>query len=404
MSRFPAGTARAALPWVALLAFMFFVNYTDRASLGPILVYIEQDWGLDHAQSARLLLFMSTGCSCGMFLSSFLASRFKPRRIVAFSAISGGIFLAAVQFAGGYATAALALTLYGLCAGLYFNAAMSALTSLVTASLWSWAVSIHELAPTLSFILTPRLADGLAWAAGWRTAFLILGLFTVASGIMFWLLGRGGDQLIDVPSASGLRELAKSPMLWLLTWILALAAAGEFAPYSVLPLHLTSDRGFTPASAGTLLMQSRLATPLAVLLGGWTASRFGHARLLAFSFLLEALASFLMGLQWMPAFLTGMFIQPLAIAFAFPAIFSMFGLAFPAGLLPMALAVAVPLGSYLGTGGLTAILGYWGKLLSFNAGFVMLGAFYLATTLVTLHIFRKNPIASIDPANTLKKT
>lgn len=65
---------RKLLPWLAFLSLMFFVNYKGRSIIGPLLVYIEHDFGLDHSQATGLLIYLSTGFSICLVFAGFATS------------------------------------------------------------------------------------------------------------------------------------------------------------------------------------------------------------------------------------------------------------------------------------------------------------------------------------------
>ncbi|MFQ9868271.1 MAG: hypothetical protein ACLRWP_15895 [Bilophila wadsworthia] len=85
---------RTALPWTGFVALLFLLNYMSRSTLTPLLVSIEEDLGIGHAQATSLLLMQSAGFSSALAASGFLLSRFKPRQIATIPlAIAGGIRL-----------------------------------------------------------------------------------------------------------------------------------------------------------------------------------------------------------------------------------------------------------------------------------------------------------------------
>ena len=374
---FQPSSFRSALPWVAFVTLLFCVNYTNRAILGPLLIYLEHDLALDHTQSTGLLLFQSTGFGISIFLSGFAVAKIPPRRLVAFSCLGCGLVLLAMTRIESHTGARILFTSLGLMCGLYFTAAMATLGSLVDRKDWSKTVAVHELAPPLSFIAAPLLAEAGVAFAGWQGALGGMGVVSLLCGLAFLLWGKGGTALADPPSLQGLDEAAHSPVFWLFAWLFALGVAAEFAPYSVLPLSLTTERGFTPAEASQLLSLSRLLAPLAVLLGGWVTPRLGGRRTLQLFLLLGAASLMALASPWLPVAFVGMVLQPLAPAFAFPAIFQILADAFPVRRQPMLLAISVPVASYTGTGIMPQLLGASGDYLSFSTGFIIMGLLFL---------------------------
>lgn len=369
----------AALPWVGLVGLLFFVNYGSRAVLAPLLLPLEADLGLNHAQATRLLLLMACGFTASLAASGFLLSRIAPRRMAAFSCVATGAVLMGMSFVHDHATARYMFVLMGLAAGLYFPAGMATLGSLARQRDWGKAVSIHELGPNLSFVAVPLLAEAGLRVTDWRGVLLAVGLAGMLTGIVFAWIGRGGRTLAEPPSVRGLAGVLRSPLTWLIAWLLAVGVAGEYAVYSVLPLHLVDEMGLAPGSANGLLAASRAVTPFAALAGGWVADRMGARRTIAASLGLTGLSLLAMAVPSTIVITAGMTVQGAMTAFIFPAIFKELARCWPAERQPVVLCIATPVSSLIGTGAAPALLGMAGQSWSFSGGFVLLGLLALAT-------------------------
>ena len=174
-------------------------------------------------------------------------------------------------------------------------------------------------------------------------------------------------------SFKGLKTILKDPKLWLFTWLMGLAISGEFAPYSVLSLHMATERALDGETAAFLLSVSRIAAPFAVLGGGFVTAKLGTRRTLVICLVAYASGMFMMAMPLFPFFVTGMFLQPVMTAMVFPPIFTMLAESFPIKSQPLLLAVGMPLASFMGVGFMPFALGLWGEYLSFTAGFIMMG-------------------------------
>lgn len=382
---------RAVLLPVCLVALAFFVNYTDRAILGPLLVYLEVDLGLDHVQSTSLLFFLSTGFCSGMLLSGFITSRVRPRYLVGGSPIACGCALFLLSGITSIQEGRFLFTLLGACGGFYFTSAMATLGSIVRTEDWSRAVAVHELAPAVSFIVSPLIAEATATLWGWQGSMRCMGFFSVLAGLIFLVFGKGGRAKTDPPSVAGVVSGLKNPVFWLFTWMTALAVGGEFAPYSVLPLSLTAEQGLGSEEASQLLSFSRMACPLAVLFGGWASMRLGAKRTIVLFLLIHGFSLAAMALPLSLVGKAGGFIamagQGTAASLVFPALFTLFARTFPYGQLAMLLAIAVPAATYMGAGLTPILLGASGEYLSFATGYLGFGLVCLATLPVVLFFF-----------------
>lgn len=371
------------VPWVSFVGAMFLITYLDRAMFGPLLHYFEQEYDIGHARSTSFLFYISLGYSISLFLSGFTSAKVRPRIMVGGSIISCGLVLVGISFADNLRLFDALFFTLGVAAGHYFNGGLSTMRSIVPPSQWSKAISIHEMGPNGSFIFGPILAEVGAAYFGWRGVVMGMGILSIVAGVLFLLFAKGGE----APSAKvpfrNLDKLLKQPKLWLFAWLMSLAIAGEFAPYSVLTLHLTNDRMFSQESAAWLLTTSRIASPIAVLCGGWVALRFGTMRTLAFCMVSYALGMLLMAMPGNIPLFIGMYTQPVLTAMIFPPIFTFLAESYSHNEQPMLLAVTMPIASFIGVGIMPPMLGMWGEYVSFNAGFVMMGVL-VATSLPML--------------------
>lgn len=361
------------LPWVGLVSFMFLLIYLDRAMFGPLLPAIEKEFGISHASSTLFLLYISLGYSASMFLSGFSSSKVRPRIMVAGALLACGLTLLGISVAQSLTALAALFVILGIAAGQYFNGGLSTLRSLVRPAQWSKAISVHEIGPNASFFLAPLLAEAGAVSFGWRGVAAGMGWVSLAAGILFLLLAKGGEYPAAPVSAKGMRRALTEPKLWLFTWLMGLAIAGEFGPFSVLTLHMIEERSLAPETAAFLLSVSRIAAPFAVLGGGFVTNRLGTRRTLVICLTVYTLGMFCMALPWFWLFLAGIFVQPVLTAMIFPPVFTLLAESFPPRAQPLLLAISMPIASLMGVGLMPSILGLWGDYMNFNAGFAMMG-------------------------------
>ena len=371
---------RKILPWIMFLSLMFFINYTGRSIIGPLLVYVEQDLGLDHSQSTGLLMYLSIGFSVCLIFTGFVPARIKPRLVVALSLGGMGVMLILLSLCESQLTLGLGLAGCGVFAGFYFTSAMASMGSVVSRADWSKAISIHELGPACSFIVAPLIAEaGLAITGSWRGALQLWGIFALCVTALWVIFVRQGSQKSDPPSLHGIKELLGQPMVWFFGWCFAFGIAGEFTPYNVMSLHLTSDRGLSVDDANHLLSVTRIAAPFAVLLGGSLAPRLGTFKTLRLFFALHGVCLIVMGLPVFAVALPAMFIQAVMPSFAWPAMLSILPEHYPVKIHPTILSMTMPVAVYFGTGLAPKVLGIIGDHFSFSIGFVILGCLSLLT-------------------------
>lgn len=364
---------RKALPWTAFVALLFMLNYTARSALSPLLVGLERDLAIGHAQATGLLLVQAAGFSASQFICGFLLARISPGRMVAVSITLSGLCLLCMSLVESLGAARLVFGLFGFMAGLYFPAGMATLSSLVNPRDWGKAVAVHELAPNTSFILLPLFAEAALRFMDWRGVFTILGGGLTLLGFAFALFGRGGRKLAAPPSYAGCREALLAPATWVFILLFSVCVAGEFATFSVLPVHLVTELHFTQTTANQLVSLSRLLCPLAAIAGGWFADRTGAGGIIKGYLILHGAALALMALHDPVWVFIGMSLQAFVTAFSFPALFKAFAQSFPAARQPLLLSLTMPVACLIGTGAAPAFLGLCGQHASFGTGFITLG-------------------------------
>ncbi|SHN49279.1 MFS transporter [Desulfovibrio litoralis] len=374
------------VPWILFLAYMFFINYSCRALIGPLLVFIEADFHIDHVEATNITLLQTIGLSLGIFLSSFVLAYLSPKKQIVLSTFGAGFFLFVLSFIKNLFLMKLLFACMGFMAGLYFTAGMASISYLSPTQYWERSISVHELAPPLSFIVTPLIISGTLIFFEWQRALAAMGILAMFSSLVFFIWGRALENTIPRTGMSGVGRLLKEKGLWIFLWLFALGVSGEFAVFSVLPLHLSIERALDQETTNQILSLSRLVTPLAVLLGGWLAFRFGSIWVLRYSLFLQALSLFAMYCDnWVLA-LTGIIFQPIIIACMFPSVFGYFGLYFNAKYQTVVLALVAPVASILGAGIIPSLLGQIAHYSNFQISFLVLGIFFILSLFLPLNV------------------
>jgi NNP family nitrate/nitrite transporter-like MFS transporter len=349
---------------------IFFLTYLIRVIFGPLLPEFEREFGISHAASTRLLMYISAGYSLAVFLSCFLASRVAPRRLAAVSAILGGVTLTGIAATTNPALLPFMFLLLGMVTGPYLNAGFSILRSLGPEALWGRFIAAHECAPNAGLLLAPLIAGAGSALLGRQGTLYCLGALCIAAGALFACRCRGGVRTDPPVSLAGFGQALREPGLRFFVLALGLAISAHFGIYSVLTLYMEDDLGIPTEQAALLLSTSRIAAPFAAYAAGRFCSRMGTRATMLFAFSLMAAAVACMALPSFPAFIVGLYVHPLCAALAIPTAFTHLAYAFPKDM-PLYMAIGVPIGSYIGLGVTPMLLGLWGDYVGFRAGFLM---------------------------------
>ncbi len=379
---------RRALPWAAFVAMLFWLNYSGRATLSPLLVSVEHDLNVGHAAATSLLFMQSLGFCIAQFMCGFFLSRIRPCRMTAFSLTFSGLAFLLMPLAHSLEIARPIFFAFGFFAGFYFPAAMSTLSSLVYPEDWGKAVAVHEFAPNVGFICIPLVAQALLLALPWQGVFFAVGLSLLCGGLAFAAFGRGGRAYAAPPSFRGVHDIVASPAAWALMSLLAISCIGEFSVYSILQVYLVQDVHFSPAGANMAIAAARVLTPAAVVIGGVIADRKNPYIVLAGGLILHAVALTLMCLPSRFTALPGMGLQAFSIALLFPSLFKVMALAFPADRQALVMSLTMPLASLISAGIIPMFLGWCGETWNFRTGLAVIGAASLFS-LLSVRILRR---------------
>jgi NNP family nitrate/nitrite transporter-like MFS transporter len=364
---------RSSIPSLLFLTGIFFINFLSRIILAPLLPTVETDLHIGHGEAGALFLLISLGYFGGLLGSGFVASRLSHRRTIIISSIAIGGFFLAVSFSPTLWMMRLGLLCLGLAAGLYLPSGIATVTSIVSSRDWGKAVAIHELAPNLSFIVAPLVAEGLMLWFPWRGVITLIGVTAILAGLAFLCFGKGGRFPGEAPRQKTLRLLFSRPAFWIMMALFSLSIGASMGIYTMLPLYLVAERGFERSWANHLVAFSRIAGPIVAFGAGWASDKVGPKRAMVGVFLAIGMATVLLGLARGGWIVPLLFLQPtLAICF-FPAGFSALSLVGPPSVRNLAVSLAVPVAFFVGAGALPAGLGIMGEHGSFALGITLYG-------------------------------
>ncbi|MBW1958033.1 MAG: MFS transporter [Deltaproteobacteria bacterium] len=376
-------TFRTQLSPLLLIASIFLLNFTARIIAAPLLPTIEKDLGFSHGDAGSLFLFLSIGYFISLLGSGHISSRITHRKTIAVSAIAVGAALSLLSFSKTLFTMRCCVFLLGISAGIYLPSGITTVTSLVKPRHWGKAVAIHELAPNLSFILTPLLAEILLHWFIWRNILFFVGIVSVIVGMVFPQLGKGGNFSGEAPNFSSIKKILEIPAFWILIVLFSLAITSTLGIYNMLPLYLVTEHGMSLDWANSLVGTSRISTLGMAFLGGWATDRFGSKPIMIGVFFVTGILTVLIGMvstYWIAAVV---FLQPVLAVCFYPAGFAALSTISTPENRNMAISLTIPVAFVLGGGVVPALIGImadngyfsWGITLS--GAMIMMGFFLL---------------------------
>jgi NNP family nitrate/nitrite transporter-like MFS transporter len=366
---------------ILLIASIFFLNFTCRIIVAPLLPIIEKDLGFSHGDAGSLFLFLSIGYFISLLGSGHISSRITHRKTIAVSAIAVGTALVLISFSKSLFVMRFCVFLLGISAGTYLPSGISTVTSLVNSKHWGKAVAIHEIAPNLSFVLTPLLAEMLLHWFIWRNILFLIGIFSVIMGFVFTHVGKGGNFLGESPNFSSIKSIIEIPAFWILIFLFGLAITGSLGIYNMLPLYLVTEHGLSQEWANSLVGISRISTIGMAFLSGWATDRLGPKTIMVSVFLITGVLTLLLGIVSTNWIAIVVFLQPMLAVCFFPAGFAALSSISTPENRNVAISLTIPIAFVIGGGAVPALIGimadkgYFAWSISLTGALIMIGFF-----------------------------
>ncbi|GAB7080258.1 MFS transporter [Megalodesulfovibrio paquesii] len=340
-----------------------------------------------------MLLVFSFGYSVSLFFSAAVASRMQHRTLVCVSTLGMGATMLLSGLCHAEWLLYLALLLFGVFGGWYLPSGLATLTSLVGPRHYGRAMSIHEVAPNLSFILMPLFAEAVLRVGDWRMVLELFGAIMMLASLVYFNWGRGGRFRGAPLRVAHVRRLVIRPSFWALLLLFAAAVGASMGPYAMLPLFLHEIHQYTHSQANELLALSRLSGPVMVLFAGVATDRLGARQTIALYLVCSGLTTAALGYAHGGWLVVAVIAQPLSSVIFFPAGFAYISRLFSEEDRSLAVSLIVPAAILLGNGVVPLLLGWMGDRHWFHLGFYAIGA-VLALGLLLVRLLEESPNAA----------
>ena len=378
---------------ILFITGLFFLTFTSRFIIAPLLPTIEQELAITHAQAGRLFLLQSIGFLTAAVLSGFLSSRINHRGSLILSTLTAAAALLSIYPMTSIWAISGAMILLGIAGGLHIPSAIATITAMVNREDWGKALAIHQSAPPLSLVMGPLITVALLGWFSWRTILALLACITILVTCGFIRYCPCGDFPGDAPRPIPIKDVLGVRSFWIMVILFALAMGGSVGIYSMLPLYLVAEKGLDRELGNTLLGLSQISGLFMAFVSGWVTDRIGEKRTMAITLSIAGLATILLGALsggWLKLIL---FVQPAFFFSFFPAGFSALSHIVQPNLRSIAASFGTPMAFVLGGGILPAVIGYMGQTYSFSMGIILTGFFILAGSVL---VFFLNLLEKMD--------
>jgi NNP family nitrate/nitrite transporter-like MFS transporter len=373
----------SALAPLSFLTAIFLLNFLSRVIFAPLMPTIEGDLGLTHAEAGSLFLWLSAGYFSALLASGFVSSKLTHRWTILLSGASVGVVLMLVVLTPNVWWMRLEMIGLGMAAGLYLPSGIATITAMVYPRHWGKAVAMHELAPNLSLVSAPFIAELFLKQGSWRVAPICLGALSLAAAAIFVQRGRGGAFPGEAPSPTTIRILAAERSFWLMIILFSLGIGASLGVYTMLPLYLVSELGMDREVANTIVGLSRVSGIFSTFIGGALVDRLGSRSALGVVLSVSGILTVLLGLMSRKWIILPVFMQPLVVVCFFPAGFSAIARLGPSRVRNVAVSLTIPVAFLLGGGMIPALIGVLGEAGSFASGLALVGGLLVVGAALT---------------------
>ena len=364
---------------ILFLTGIVSISFLPRVILSPLLPSIEENLGLSHTEAGGLFLLISLGYSLTALSSGFVSEKISHRGTIILSILSVGLAVIFVSSSSSLISIRISLFILGMGSGFYFTSAVATITSLADSKNWGKAIAIHEVGPSLSFVLAPILTElGLRFTS-WRGILFANGIACLILGGLFALFGRGGEFPGQRPNLSNVRLIFSQPSFWIMVVIMSLASGVAIGVYSITPTYLISERGMEGGLVNLLVSVSRISGVFIIFLTGWLADRLGVKLLMVVTSGIAAVLTMLLGLAPNAWLAPVVLLQPASINAFFPVALIALSRIGPERARNVAISLTIPFVFMFGGGIVPAAMGVLGETGSFAIGFILMGGLLLVS-------------------------
>lgn len=356
---------------VLTLSTLMTLLFLSRMIYAPLLLSLEETYGLTHRQGGALFLALAIGSSTSTLVSGFVARRLLHRGTVALAVGLAGVAMVTLGLQPPVQLFYAGTALLGVGVGLYIPSAVSILTA--SKHHWGKGLAIHELGPVLGFSLAPLVAQLALRYASWQVPFVVLGVAGIIAAVLFAWKSTGGAFPGAPPTLHNLAVIMRVGPFWVLVLFFVAVVALEVGIYSMLPTFLVEEHEFSAGQANTLVSISRLLALGLLLISGWLTDLLGAKRLILLVCGAAGVATVGIGLFSGMALMAVVLLQPMLVASFFPPGFVELARVTPPESRNVSVSLVTPAAGLVGGGLVPTLLGHLGELGVFSLGFVLLG-------------------------------
>jgi sugar phosphate permease len=170
---------------LGVMCLMYFISYIDRVNIAVAGPLIRQEMGLSSVQLGLVFSAFAYPYAVMQIVGGWLADRFGPKLVLTVLSLIWGAATLATGFAGSIGMLVLLRLALGIGEGGAFPTATRAFTFWMPVQERGFAQGITHSFARLGGAVTPPVVLAVVAASGWREAFILLGVASLAWTVLY---------------------------------------------------------------------------------------------------------------------------------------------------------------------------------------------------------------------------
>jgi len=143
MARFESLRGKGLL-FLCLVWLVWFMNFTCRAILSPMMPLLEDEFGVTHARATAIFTCIAVGYSFALFFSGIFSRLLGFRKSVVISAVASTLLFASFAFVKVFEVYYVVGFALGVTLGMYLPSMVFLLTEYYHQKMWGRVIAIHD--------------------------------------------------------------------------------------------------------------------------------------------------------------------------------------------------------------------------------------------------------------------
>ena len=269
--------------WVILgvLWITYVVVFLNRLSIGPLAPFFKAELGLSSAKVGFVVSAAAFGYLLTQLPVGWLADKYGARWPIAVGEIIAGIAMIAQIFSKSYSSLIFFMFITGLGCGFLAPSTTQAVVLWFPKKERATVMGFKQTAVNVGGIIGAVTLPSLALSLGWRFGFFLLGVISIAIGLLCLVLYRNPpsprppnkNEVTAKAGATPLMEVLKNREIWFVAMAAFFLNWVEMAMISHFVIFLTKALLFPVVAAGGLLAMAEAAGAISRPVSGLVSDR-----------------------------------------------------------------------------------------------------------------------------------